>query len=331
MAASRSSARSSQTTTSTCPICGERVTDWQAHYAQELERLKTSAPLPPKRRMRLDSAPASRNHQTEFQRLRANRVKRQAGAPGRSRGKRRRYLDDTQKQVEQETCFMCHEPLGSVDADAVNAHIDACLLRQSMPASPPASSPSRALEKDNVDETYTWAGKKDMDEEVVETYTWAGQERIRVTSLYQGNLARDLSSAAPASARDALEEEVDVNVDEDADEQFGAAQFDESLLLQFRAQIQSRDDAHEISDAQVQDEISHAEDKDEISDAQAKDKTDKNTDKSHAARHASDELLIVSLKDRVRELEAVAGGKAGDAARCLVCLGGYAEPLVSTE
>jgi hypothetical protein len=45
-------------------------------------------------------------------------------------------------------------------------------------------------------------------------------------------------------------------------------------------------------------------------------------------RHASDGLLINSLKDRVRELEEQSGGGSGDV-KCLVCLGAHESPLVS--
>jgi len=143
----------------------------------------------------------------------------------------------------------------------------------------------------------------DVEGDSYEEYEWAGQRRVRVTTLLEGGFA-GVGMQICKSTGD--EETEDVVVDGDDTATFGASQFHEN-------DIQSAVAASETSS--TTDEGAG----------------DVKMSTSFTLRESdSKDHIISALKQRVHELEEM-NKEAKLKNRCLICLGDYKKPVVSTS
>ncbi|ORY96882.1 hypothetical protein BCR43DRAFT_492436 [Syncephalastrum racemosum] len=217
-----------------CPVCKERIDpgQWPVHYQYELSRMDVTASVPEKGRKR-GAAMLAR------QQLEGRRTKRSAYEERLERIQKNRQLradtlqrmDDTSSSSITEAtaaqaplgegiqlCPICSEALIG-DSDAVNIHIDQCLIRQS-------ENEAQQHHQQQQHQQGSW-----------DEYEWAGQTRVRASALMEGGY----SGAGFATTRKEEEDEdVDEDVDvEEEDEAYGESQYNEQDLVR---QVEDDDD-----------------------------------------------------------------------------------------
>lgn len=309
-----------------CPICRRplKAEEFDVHYGWELNRLISldyvSDPEPEtpvvtgkrgaavaarkqlasssKRRRSSEDDLAAEEDERALRAIRRNRLARNANEQPRNR---RRSANE-----EQQTCFICNMSLTGLNVHEVNHHIDQCLTRdeetEQQPAVPP---PPNVL-----------AGTSDQD--TYEEYEWAGQTRVRATSMLAGGMAV-LGHTVSRNHRGSEDIEDDLNIDEDDNDAFGSAQYDDSFLQ--RDQTVEKD-----SDATVTDE--------EVGPSTGPLEQDRSTpgpplllamERHEGAPAGGSALVVNSLKERIRQLEAI----NRNSPRCLICLEAYKIPVTS--
>jgi len=143
----------------------------------------------------------------------------------------------------------------------------------------------------------------DVEGDSYEEYEWAGQRRVRVTTMLEGGFGGIRMQISKATCE---EETEDVVVDGDDTATFGINQFDETDIQSAVA-------------------------------AAASESSSSTTDEATAYPHSllvkqadSKDHIISALKTRIQELEEM-NKEAKQKNRCLICLGDYRKPVVSTS
>ncbi|ORZ16298.1 hypothetical protein BCR42DRAFT_414756 [Absidia repens] len=232
-------------------------------------------------------------------------------------------LNDSQGQGEQ-TCFICNQQLFG-DSDAINLHIDRCLMN--INDTPPANSSSSST--NNVGNSQNGPGNNEWDE-----YEWAGQIRVRATSMMEGGYGD--AGFATAKKEDDVDEDLDI---EDDDVEYGHSQYNERDIM-----INSDDDNEDSSalremvsgggstrvaqesDDEENDDSPQYQFEETVSDAGWNKHLMEHNNKSlDMPTSTTGNLVMDSLKSRIHELELA----SRSVPRCLICLEAYKTPLTS--
>ncbi|CAO3587256.1 unnamed protein product [Absidia cylindrospora] len=231
-------------------------------------------------------------------------------------------LNDNQGQGEQ-TCFICNQQLYG-DSDAINLHIDRCLMNiNDAPVTTSSSSSTN-----NVSNSQNGTGNE-WDE-----YEWAGQIRVRATSMMEGGYGD--AGFATAKKEDDVDEDLDI---EDDDVEYGHSQYNERDIM-----INSDDDNEDSSalremvsgggstrvtqdsDDDENDDSPQYQFEETVSDAGWNKHLMEHSNKSHdISPSTTGNLVMDSLKSRIHELELA----SRSVPRCLICLEAYKTPLTS--
>ncbi|KAJ2855600.1 hypothetical protein J3B02_002078 [Coemansia erecta] len=207
-------------------------------------------------------------------------------------------LEDSSAQ-----CFICHKVLDG-DMDAINKHIDDCLIQ---PLEDSSVSSGTASEK----------GAAEVDEGPVIEYEWSGQTRIRATAMLEGGPA---AAGLGFSSSGQMDRDEDVDVDAEDETSFGAAQYTDADLV-FTSGSGSQ--KNYIGAAPQWEETPLPLDDPKIA----------------AAAHAADaargvtggstsamQLVVDALKARIQEQDRM----LKTVKRCTICLESYDQPCVSS-
>ena len=134
-----------------------------------------------------------------FERISRRRLRRQVCRPSTSQ-----MTEEQPANADDLTCPVCNMPVSSTE---YNDHVGHCLVNR---------NPNEEDDEDEIDVDTL---------ERVETYTWAGQTRVRATSLVQGGLR------GQGFVTISNEDQGDVDIEGEADPQFGQSQYTESDLV----------------------------------------------------------------------------------------------------
>ncbi|KAJ1879209.1 hypothetical protein LPJ57_002963, partial [Coemansia sp. RSA 486] len=209
-------------------------------------------------------------------------------------------LDRSQTPVQDSSsveCFICHRVLEG-DMDAINEHIDACLL-QPLEASSVASH-----------ETTSEDGPVVM-------YEWSGQTRVRATAMLEGGPAQ--AGLGYGSSGQMVGRDEDVDVDAEDETNFGIAQYTDADLI--FASASGSNSKNYVGAAPQWEETPLPLDMPGVA----------------AAAHAADaarggssgalQLVVDALKARIQEQDRL----LRTVKKCTICLESYDQPCVSVN
>lgn len=239
-------------------------------------------------------------------------------------------------------CPVCFLPLIGSEVDR-NRHVENCLTGRPSTA---ASAATNAGAEDSVDVDGDGLGQQEQredgedegegdDEDQYEVYEWMGETRVRAVSLvpggYQGLGYQTTSSRRSNDVND--EDDIDLDVDGDETEEFGAQQYTEDDVIA-RCPSRSSQDTGDVGyEDHVNDNL--------MIEACLGNAGDCNGDKTETEIRDSGkkqiglpnrgiQMVVESLKSRVRELEEMSGDGRGRL-KCQICMGAYSSPLVSIQ
>ncbi|CAO3641167.1 unnamed protein product [Cunninghamella blakesleeana] len=242
-----------------------------------------------------------------------------------------------------QTCFICNQSLHG-DSDAINLHIDQCLMNMnndnvsSSPSSSTAMSttlPTSSSTTSNSINNNSNATNNQWDE-----YEWAGQVRVRATALMEGGYG----GAGFATTRKDEDIEDDLDIEED-DNEFGTSQYNELDIMahldhedenELREMVtgglsksnfnkSGHEDEDDLNDDDENENHSTRNGFEETVSAAGWEKNIRKDEKSNYTNNPGGNLIINSLKDRIQQLEA----ESKSIARCLICLEPHKTPVTS--
>jgi hypothetical protein len=252
-----------------CPICQKSLTatTFERHYQKELSQLQTPT-LPSTNRLgKRHAAMTAKNRilgKSSSQDDSPEKLLQQIQRRMNQRQKMIDSINEDENGMNHCTCPICGDILEG-DLIDINTHIDHC------------------LENSESDQTNT---------NTFEEYTWAGQTRIRVTSLFEG----DMSSLSSTSKR-RLDEDTneDLDIDQDDTLLYGPQQYTEEDIIHVKENTNESESSTTINEPSSNDELARA------------------------------KLLIESLKERIRQQEQL----IARASKCLICMEEYQKPTTS--
>ncbi|XP_078354833.1 E3 ubiquitin-protein ligase RNF220-like isoform X2 [Oculina patagonica] len=344
--------RSSSTQAPGCPVCGTSIRpgEMESHFAWEMERFcdenrklrrsqRESALQARKngeayqRKVKQeckgnsshpsDDTPASTRQQT-YLRVCANRMARSGRStplkPTRSRSSQSSPVnsplggEEGPSGIKTTLCPVCEEVIHG-SGDELNSHVEACLRKK------------EGGGVDDIDDT--------NGHEVFEEYEWAGQTRIRATTLLEGGFRASGFQTGIKRKREE-EDDGDLNIDGDDSEEYGKPQYTEADVIPCSADEPDEDNVRQaLRGAVISGENSPVDQngpnreqspENETEDDSAETKANKhNEDGDYDFRAGNPDLVINSLKVRIRELEK----KKSEKIKCLICMEPYTNPLAS--
>eukprot|EP00842_Homolaphlyctis_polyrhiza_P006806 jgi/Hompol1/714/HPOL_002414-RA len=261
-------------------------------------------------RMRDAKGPSlSDEYEKTLHKIRAERIKRAASKgslPGQQTGrKRNRQQHDSildAHALGDAFCFICGIPLPS-NADEINAHIDSCLEKGGSFMNGTRDEGQTAL-------LATSSSAQQWDE-----YSWAGQTRVRATALLEGGFEGSGFQVHKLADQD-TDEDIDIDIDDDGTVEYGLPQFGEDDLQDFI----DIDDSGPPFVLPVGTPEQPAQPQEPVHAPHLISKAPLNVT-------ADVQLVIDSLKSRIRELEAALPSSSQ---KCLICMEAYKDPLAST-
>lgn len=169
--------------------------------------------------------------------------------------------------------------------------------------------------------------ESDGEIDVGESYSWCGQNRIRATTLVEGNLSATVTGVCHKLNED---EDTEVNIDDD-DTQYGSAQYSErDIILLNHDDQRLRDlvigeDAPSTSSTREAREENNQNVANSMSPSTSSEKISSIANEDTVEECFSSRQIIESLKAKVREYEAFIKNKP----KCLICLDDFKNPVVS--
>ncbi|KAI9207309.1 uncharacterized protein BJ171DRAFT_294977 [Polychytrium aggregatum] len=327
-----------------CPICQFLISasDFEFHYQSELKRLEIcgadiddpepedDSPKPKKRgaaiaaRNQISSTAkgkaASERSQLDQQeqvlyRIRSGRIKRAQKSQPKDTKKRGRNDSEYTNR-----CCVCDELLPN-DDELVNAHIDACLGRQ---GGLYGSRDEHGRRQDALRTANVAAGRGTSTgsrhvpgpaSTFGDSYEIEGLGvRQRVTSMLEGGFEAYGFTVHKRTDKDIDE---DVDIDDDGTQEFGEAQFSEADLGAFRQADEQPEGMGSESRTMAAESTGDST------------RSQSDNDNGASIQAGPSQLIIESLKTRIRQLEAL--NKTRSQICCLICMEDYQDPVASIQ